>query len=197
MNQMLKLFVAVLVFSAVSGGLLAGVKSATQERIEMQQILFVKGPAINDLLKGSSIDPLANRFKIKDGKEERSFFPAGSDGKVNTIAMETFGKGFGGDIGIIVAVNLETDEIVGVAVTTHRETPGVGARVKTEQSFTKQFKGKSMKEPLKVRSDGGTIDAVSGATVSSKGVTGGVVAAAEFYARLKSAIVEKAKSIKA
>lgn len=197
MKQMLRLFVAVLVFSTVSGGLLAGVKSATQERIEMQQILFVKGPAITELLKGSSIDPLANRFKIKDGKEERSFFPAGFGGKVNTIAMETFGKGFGGDIGIIVAVNLDTDEIVGVAVTTLRETPGVGSRVKTEQSFTKQFKGKSIKDPLKLRSDGGTIDAVSGATVSSKGVIGGVVAAAQFYERLKSAIVEKTKSVKA
>jgi len=197
MNQMLKLFVAVLLFAAVSGGLLAGVKSATQERIEMQQILFVKGPAINQILQGSSIDPLANRFKIKDGKEERSFFPAVFDGKANTVAMEAFGKGFGGDIGLIVAVNLDTDEIVGVAVTTLRETPGVGTRVKTEQGFTKQFKGKSLKEPLKVKSDGGAIDAVSGATVSSKGVTGGVVAAGEFYQRLKSTIMEKVKSIKA
>jgi electron transport complex protein RnfG len=197
MNQMLKLFVAVLLFSAVSGGLLAGVKSATEERIEMQQILFVKGPAINEILKGSSIDPLANRFKIKDGKEERNFFPAVFNGKANIVAMEAFGKGFGGDIGLIVAVNLDTDEIEGVAVTTLRETPGVGTRVKSEKSFTKQFKGKSIKEPLKVKSDGGTVDAVSGATVSSKGVAGGVVAAGEFYARLKTAIIEKTKSIKA
>ncbi len=197
MHQMLRLFLAVLLFSVVSGGLLAGVKSATQERIEFQQIKFVKGPAIQQILKGSTIDPLANRFKIKDGKEERSFFPGAFDGKGKAVAMESLGKGFGGEIGVIVAVNLDTDEILGVAVTTNRETPGVGSRVKTEPSFTRQFKGRSIKEPMKVKAEGGNIDAVSGATVSSRGVTCAVVAAAEIYARLKSQIAEKMKSIKA
>ena len=46
--------------------------------------------------------------------------------KRNTVAFESSGGGFGGDIGVIVAVNVETDEIVGIAVTTHTETPGVG-----------------------------------------------------------------------
>lgn len=196
MRQMIKLFVSVLLFSAVSGGLLAGVKSATQERIEYQQIQFVKGPAIQKILKGCTNNPLNDRFKIKDGKLERSFFVGVFNGKASTVVFESTGKGYGGDIAIVVAVNVETDQIMGVAVTTHRETPGVGSRTASEPSFTAQFKGNPVTEPFKVRSEGGKIDAVSGATVSSRGVTGAVVASAEIYGRLKKSIVEKVKSIK-
>jgi electron transport complex protein RnfG len=197
MRNMIKLFLAVVLFSAVSGGLLAGLRTATQARIETQQIKFVKGPAIKEILKGCSNDPLVDRFKVKDGKEERSFFAGVFDGKVNTVAMEVFGKGFGGQIGLMVAVNIETDQIVGVSVTTHSETPGLGARAKSDPSFVAQFKGKPINEPFKVKADGGQIDAISGATVTSRGVCGAVVLAAEIYKRLKNSIVEKAKSIKA
>lgn len=186
----------VLLFSAVSGGLLAAVKNATQERIEYQQIKFVKGPAIQEILKGCSNDPLTTRFKIQDGKVDRSFFVGVFDGKPNTVAFESAGKGFGGDMAIVVAVNLDKDEIVGVAVTTHRETPGVGSRVRTDPAFARQFKGQLIQDPFKVKGDGGKIDAVSGATVSSRGVCGAVVASGEIYERLKTAIAEKAKSIK-
>lgn len=196
MRKMIQLFVAVLAFSAVSGGLLAVVKSATRERIEYQQIKFVKGPAIHEILKGCTNDPLMSRFKIADGKIERSFFVGIFDGKPDVVAFESVGTGFGGDIGVVVAVNLKTDKIVGVAVTTHRETPGVGSRVRTEPAFAKQFSGKAIQDPFKVKGDGGAIDAVSGATVSSRGVCGAVVASAEIYKRLKPAIAEKAKNIK-
>jgi electron transport complex protein RnfG len=194
---MFKLFIAVVIFSGASGGLLATIRGATQEKIEFQQIKFVKGPAIQELLKGATNDPLADRFKIKDGKKDLDFFPGVFDGKANTVAIETFGKGYGGNIGLVVAVNIETDQIVGVAVTTHSETPGLGSRVKTDPSFVQQFKGNPVSDPVKMKSDGGKIDAISGATVTSKGVTGGVMAAMELYTRLKNSIVEKAKSIKA
>jgi electron transport complex protein RnfG len=196
MREAIKLFMVVLLFSAVSGGLLAAVKNATQERIEYQQIKFVKGPAIQEILKGCSNDPLTTRFKIQDGKVDRSFFVGVFDGKPNTVAFESAGKGFGGDMAIVVAVNLDKDEIVGVAVTTHRETPGVGSRVRTDPAFARQFKGQLIQDPFKVKGDGGKIDAVSGATVSSRGVCGAVVASGEIYERLKTAIAEKAKSIK-
>lgn len=196
MREMLRLFVVVTLFGAVSGGILAGVRAGTQERIEYQQIKFVKGPTLLQIMKGCSNDPLTTRFKIKDGKEERSFFVGVFDGKPNTVAFEATGKGYGGEIPIIVAVNVDTDKIVGVGVTTHRETAGVGARVQTDPKFTSQFKGQSIEEPFKMKGDGGKIDAISGATVSSRGVTGAVVSSGEIYSRLKSTIVEKMKSIK-
>lgn len=194
MRNMLKLFLIVALFSCSSGALLAAVKNSTEARIEYQQLKFVKGPVLQEIMAGCSNDPLVDRFKVKDGEEERSFFVGVFDGKRNTVAFETFGKGYGGDIGVIVAVNLESDEIVGIGVTTHSETPGLGARVKTEPDFTAQFKGLSIQEPYKVRGDGGDIDALSGATFSSRGVCSAVNNAEEIYKRLKPTIMEKIKA---
>ena len=196
MREMIRLLVVIAVFSAVSGGLLAAIQSGTKERIEYQQLKFVKGPTIQQILEGCSNDPLVDRFKLPDGKEERSFFVGVFDGKANTVALETFGKGFGGDIGVIVAVNVENDEIVGIGVTTHSETPGLGSRAKTELGFSEQFKGLPIKEPFKVKADGGQIDAISGATFSSRGVCSAVVDSADIYMRLKKEIIEKVKAFK-
>lgn len=196
MRNMIRLFLSVVIFSAVSGGLLSGLKGATQDRIEYQQLVNVKGPAILEILKGASNDPLTDRFKIKDGKVERNLFVGVFDGKPNTVVLEASGRGYGGNIGVVVALNLENDEILGVSVTTHSETPGLGARAKTEPSFVQQFKGLPVKEPPKVRAEGGKIDAISGATMTSRGVCGAVGDALEIYGRLKNSIVDRAKSLK-
>lgn len=194
MREMIKLLAVITIFSAVSGGLLSGVRSATHERIEYQALKFVKGPAIKQILEGCSNDPLVDRFKIIDGDKERNFFVGVFDGKRSTVAFESFGKGFGGEIGVMVAVNLENDEIEGIGVTTHSETPGLGSRAKTDPAFSAQFKGRSIKELFKVRADGGKIDAITGATISSQGVCGAVIKSADIYVRLKAKITEKIKS---
>jgi electron transport complex protein RnfG len=191
MRDMIKLFVVVALFSAVAGGVLASVKEATKDKIEIQQLTFVKGPALNQILEGCTNNPLDDRFKLKDGETNIDFFVAAFNGKRNTVAFEVFGKGFGGDIGVIVAVNLDTDEIVGIGVTTHSETPGLGSRAKTDPTFAVQFKGLSLNEPFKVKADGGQIDALSGATVTSRGVCAAVTAASELYQRLKGEITKR------
>jgi electron transport complex protein RnfG len=191
MREMINLFIAVLLFSTVSGGLLAYVRNATQDRITDQQLTFVKGPAIKQILEGCSNEPITDRFVLTDGEEERIFFVGEFDGKRNTVAFESSGGGFGGEIGVIVAVNVETDDIVGVAVTTHSETPGLGSRAKDDPSFTGQFKGLPIKDPFSVKPDGGQIDAVSGATVTSRGVCGAVSASSAVYFRLKDELVKK------
>jgi electron transport complex protein RnfG len=196
MREMIRLLVVIAVFSAVSGGLLAAIQSGTKERIEYQQLKFVKGPTIQQILEGCSNDPLVDRFKLTDGKEERNFFVGVFDGNANTVALETFGKGYGGDIGVIIAINVENDEIVGIGVTTHSETPGLGSRAKTDPGFSEQFKGLPIKEPFKVKADGGKIDAISGATFSSRGVCSAVVDSADIYMRLKKEIIQKIKAFK-
>jgi electron transport complex protein RnfG len=194
MREMIKLFLVITVFSSVAGGLLAAVRNATQERIEYQQLKFVKGPTIKEIMKGCSNDPLIDRFKIMDGKSERSFYVGVFEGKRNTIAFESFGKGYGGDMGVIVAVNVENDKIIGVGVSTHSETPGVGTKVKTEPGFSSQFKGLSIKEPFAVKADGGQIDAISGATISSRGVCGALLDLGKIYIRLKADILQEMKA---
>lgn len=194
MREMIKMVVVLTVLSSFSGGLLAAIRNNTKERIEYQQLKFVKGPAIRSILEGCSNDPIVDRFKIKDGDVEHSFFVGVFDGKPSTVALESFGKGFGGDIGVMVGVNVKEDTIVGVGVTTHSETPGVGSRAKTEPEFTAQFQGLALKEEFKVKADGGQVDALSGATVTSRGVSAALTDAAGIYERVKPQLMEKLKT---
>ena len=193
MREMIKMVVVLTLLCTFSGGLLAAIRGGTKERIEYQQLKFVKGPAIKAILEGSSNDPIVDRFKIKDGEIERSFFVGVFDGKASAVAFESFGKGFGGDIGLMVGVNIEDDNIIGAGVTTHNETPGVGSRAKTDPGFAAQFKGLSIKDTFKVKTDDGQIDAVSGATVTSRGVTVAATEAGKIYKKLKPQIAEKLK----
>ncbi len=194
MREMIKMVVVLTLLCTFSGGLLAAIRGGTKEKIEYQQLKFVKGPAIKAILEGSSNDPIVDRFKIKDGKIERSFFVGIFDGKASAVAFESFGKGFGGDIGLMVGVNIEDDNIIGAGVTTHNETPGVGSRAKSDPGFSAQFKGLSIKDTFKVKTDGGQVDAVSGATVTSRGVTVAATEAGKIYKKLKPQIAEKLKA---
>ncbi|MFO7459543.1 MAG: RnfABCDGE type electron transport complex subunit G [Desulfatiglandales bacterium] len=193
MRQILRLFLTVALFGMLSGGLLAAVRGSTQEKIDFQQLKFVKGPVLGDILKEAGNDPLADRFTIQDGKEEVTLFVGVFDGKKKAVAMEGFGSGYGGAIGVMVAVDVENDQIMGLGVTTHSETPGLGSRAKDDPSFARQFRGMSMQDPFKIKADGGQIDALSGATVTSRGVAGGVQSVSETYKRLKPAVMEKLK----
>ena len=194
MREMIKMVVVLTLLCTFSGGLLAAIRGGTKEKIEYQQLKFVKGPAIKAILQGSSNDPIVDRFKIKDGKIERSFFVGIFDGKASSVAFESFGKGFGGDIGLMVGVNIDDDNIIGAGVTTHNETPGVGSRAKSDPGFAAQFKGLSIKDTFKVKTDGGQVDAVSGATVTSRGVTVAATEAGKIYKKLKPQIAEKLKA---
>jgi len=193
MRDMLKLILSVLIFSAFSGGLLATLNNGLKERIQYQELKYVKGPTLKEIMAGASNDPLEDRFTIKDQSGEINFFVGEFDGKRNTVAFETFGKGFGGDIGVIVAINVDKDDIAGVGVTTNSETPGVGSRTKTDPAFRDQFKGMSLDSTFKVKADGGDVDALSGATESSRGVSSAVSQAVGIYKRLKDEIVTKLK----
>jgi electron transport complex protein RnfG len=191
MKEMIKMVVVLTVLAAFSGGLLAAIKDGTAENIEKQKLTFVKGPAIHQILEEASNDPIADRFKIKDGDTERSFFVGVKDGKADEVAFETFGKGFGGDVGVMVGVNVDTDKIIGMAVTTHQETPGVGARAKTDKGFQAQFAGMDFTGEFKVKPDGGQVDALSGATITSRGVSSALTQAVQIYDRLKPDVKEK------
>ncbi len=194
MREMIKMVVVLTVLSSFSGGLLAALRNGTQERIEYQQLKFVKGPAIRAILKGCSNDPIVDRFKIKDGDVERSFFVGIFDGKPKAVAMESIGKGFGGPIGVMVGIDVDADKIAGVGITTHSETPGVGARAKTDPTFVAQFKGVPLADTFKVKADGGQVDALSGATVTSRGVSAALTEASAVYKRLKPKLIEKLKT---
>ena len=63
MRDMIKMVVVLTVLAAFSGGLLAALRDATKDKIELQQLTFVKGPAIKSIFKDASNDPIAEDRK--------------------------------------------------------------------------------------------------------------------------------------
>ncbi|MBF0229296.1 MAG: RnfABCDGE type electron transport complex subunit G [Desulfamplus sp.] len=188
MREMINMVVVLTLLSAFSGGLLAAVRTGTKDQIEQQILKFQKAPAIKQILSDVSNDPLQDRFKIIDNEQELTFFVGKHDGKADAITFETSGKGFSGDIGLMVGINIESDEIIGVCVTTHSETPGLGSKAKDDPKFASQFAGMTMDKNLAIKKNGGEIDIISGATITSAGVSLAAQKAQEIYIRLKPEI---------
>ena len=114
-------------------------------------------------------------------------FPYREGGKLQGVALEGKGGGFGGDIGVMVGFNLSNDTLLGIGVTTMSETPGLGTKV-AEPKFTKQFQGAALNVDAKSR--GGSSDTISGSTVSSLGTVSAVQAAAKDYQALKEHLLQ-------
>jgi electron transport complex protein RnfG len=196
MREMIKMLIVLTILATLSGGLLAAIRDNTKDRIENQVLEFVKGPAIRSILEGATNDPIVDRFQIKDGDVERIFFVGVIDGEPRAVTFETSGKGFGGDVGLMVGIDTKDDKIVGVGVTTHGETPGMGAKAKTDPNFVAQFKDLPLKDPVKVTGDGGTINAISGATITSRAVCSAANEASKIFNQLKPQLAEKLKEYK-
>lgn len=196
MKEMIKMVVVLTVLSVVSGTALAFIQTKTTALIENNKLEFIKGPAIKSILEGATNNPITDRFNIKTGDIEHTFFVGVFDGSPKSMVLEGSGKGFGGPVGIVVGVDLETDKIVGVRVTTHSETPGVGSRAKSDPAFVSQFADQTLEGIFKVKADGGQVDAIGGATITSKAVSAGLTDVSKLYQELKPQLLEKAKSFK-
>ena len=188
MLAVIRMVVVLAAICGLSGFALSYLKITTAPRIEEQVLTYVQGPAILKVFADIDNAPIAERkkFKLPDGKIV-TVFPGRKAGKLVGVALEDFGKGFGGDVGVMVGFDVARDTLTGIGITTMKETPGLGSRV-AEPAFTGQFPGKPLDSKLK--SQGGAIDAVSGATISSTGAISALGNAAKVYAALKPEIVK-------
>jgi len=189
MKEIIKMLVVLTVITGVCGFFLAGVRGFTKDRIQEQELTYVKGPAVEEVLAGSDNDLIKDRQEVEVDGEPVIVFIGKKDGNPWAVAYETGAAGFGGDIGVMIGVNLEDGALTGIGITTHKETPGVGSRV-THADFRAAFKGKPLGSPFKVADDGGEIDAISGATVSSKAVCTAVTGGAGMFERIKNDVAK-------
>ena len=185
MLAIIRMIVVLSSICGLSGFALSYLKISTAPRIEEQVLTYVQGPAILKVFADIDNSPIAETFTLDGAKV--TVFPGKKDGKLVAVALEHFGKGFGGDVGVMVGYDVNRDTLTGIGITTMKETPGLGTRV-ADPAFTGQFTGKPADARLK--SQGGDIDAVSGATISSIGVVTALGNAAKVYAALKPEIVK-------
>ncbi len=103
------------------------------------------------------------------------------DGSDAGYCFEVQPKGFGGTLTLIVGIGSD-GTVEGAKVTSHAETPGLGAKSQTDEEWITQFSGEPANGQLAVGKDGGSIDAITGATITSRAVTDGVNTAAAYTA---------------
>ena len=195
MREIIKMVIVLTILCCFSGVVLAYLSSSTKERIDNQVLEFVKGPAVRTIFEGAENNPITDRFILKDGDVERTVFVAFYDGEPRGVALETFGKGYGGDVGLMVGIDLQEDTLMGVGVTTHAETPGMGAKAKSDPAFVEQFKDLPLDKSVNVTSDGGSINVISGATITSRAVSAAAVEAGELYNKMKDQIIAEAGKV--
>ncbi len=191
------------VITLVAGLLLGAAYSVTKKPIEIQN-QKTKQEAYENVYKGakfvsdSSIDSNLTAFneklaagKIKDGDETLNdaeiseVLKATIDGKDAGYVMTTSAKGYGGSITIALGFD-STGTIKGIQITDcSNETPGLGQN-SANKDFNSQYLGIDISKTISVVKDGsgskdnGTINAISGATITSKAVTRAVNAARQF-----------------
>lgn len=103
-----------------------------------------------------------------------------TDGDVRLgVCVQTVTAGFGGDMTLMVGFD-NNGAIIGVQILTHSETPGLGAKV-NDGAYLSQYEGQNGNLTL-----GQDVDAVSGATISSRAVLDGVNRARDQFNRYVS-----------
>lgn len=139
--------------------------------------------ALKQIVGDFDNDPFAEQTIIysKDKKDKFVLFPIRKDGIVNSFAIKTYSNnGFGGKIEMLVSFYID-GSIKNFKITSHQETPGLGSKA-DEDKFKTQFDGfNPLRHKLKVRQDGGDIDGVTAATITSRAVIDAIQKAIDAY----------------
>jgi electron transport complex protein RnfG len=177
-NMLVTLFAVTLVASTA----LAYVYELTKEPIEAAK-LAKKLSAIDQVVNEYDNNPVNDMYLIStpEGQDSLEVYPARKNGELSGVAIRSFSKnGYNGLIWIMVGLTPD-GEIQDVAVIEHKETPGLGTKM-SEPKFKSQFKGLDpIEKSIAVAKDGGDIDAITAATISSRAFCDAVQLAVESY----------------
>ncbi len=166
-DTLINMFVALFVICVVSGGVLGLVYNATKDPIAAAETAKKTEAIKNVLPEFQELKDMNVKSALEDA--ELPFHLAyDADGNFIGAAVETFtNKGFSGNISLMVGI-LSDGTINNISVLQHAETPGLGSKM-SEPSFKDQFNNKKADSfNLSVKKDGGDVDAITAATISSR-----------------------------
>ena len=166
-DTLLNMFVALFVICVVSGGVLGLVYNATKDPIAAAENAKKTEAIKNVLPEFQELKDMNVKSALEDA--ELPFHLAyDKDGNFIGAAVETFtNKGFSGNISLMVGI-LADGTVNNISVLQHAETPGLGSKM-SEPSFKDQFNNKHADSfNFNVKKDGGDVDAITAATISSR-----------------------------
>lgn len=161
--------IALLTITVVAGLALSVVYSVTIEPIAASQ-----KAKINNAIKMviPEFETISDTVMMpSEGKDSIHVHRLMKGAESSGNAIETYtDKGFAGRFSLMVGFNPD-GSIANIEVLEHKETPGLGTKMALP-AFKDQFKGLKISDlpdgKLKVKKDGGTVDAITAATISSR-----------------------------
>lgn len=127
--------------------------------------------------------PQAKSFEKVD-EENACYKGFDENGGVVGYTMTEKSKGYGGDVEVMIGIDSTKDSVSGVVILSHNETPGLGANA-VKEDFRNQFKQVLPGDGFKVIKNAspaqGEIEALTGATITSRAVTNAVNTAVKYY----------------
>lgn len=173
MREIIKMGIILMAVCIISAGALSSVYNITKIRID-------ENVRVSDIKKRQEVLPSAVNFIGKEVGGRKLWVGVDRDGKEVGVVIKVSPRGYAGHINTTIGIDND-DTISSIAITKldQTETPGLGVKI-TQNSFKDQFKGKKG-ESLKLKKDGGTIDAITAATISSRAVANGVKEGWEWY----------------
>ena len=182
MKKILQLILSLTLISAVCAAVLAIVNNATKERIANLATLKANNAA-RAVLPASvkAIEP------VKDPADASftAFIGYADDAKTQIAGYAVPGltaKGYGGNIRLMVGLNPDRT-VISYQVLAAAETPGLGSNL-TTPAFISRFKDQPAAS-VKVTKDGGKIEALTSATITSRAVCDAVADAAQRIDRIE------------
>ena len=179
LKYILRLALTLFLITAVVAGLLGAVNAITEGPIAELKAQKTRQALQSVVAQGVTIGEEITDFEDPSGMVTALY--ATSDGYVAQVTV----AGFGGDVEMVVGVSSQ-GVVTGVSIVSHSETSGLGAVAAASSQAGQDFRGQyaGMSGELAVTKDGGTVESISGATITSRAVTKGVNAALACAANL-------------
>jgi Na+-translocating ferredoxin:NAD+ oxidoreductase subunit G len=159
---------SLLITCLLAGFALSEVYAVTKPKVEQQKI---------DATNSALAQVLATAQTFKEVEKDSLWYGLDQSGTKTGIVVRSGRRGYGGPVPVLIGLDL-TGRIIGVKVEDLKETPGLGLKAR-EDWFGRQFLG--LDSTVALKKEGGTIDAISGATITSRAAARGVAQAIRKY----------------
>lgn len=165
LNMTIALFVITIV-AGISLGFINDITKAPKAKAKLER----KVNALKQVLPEFNNNPVKDVLMFKSDKFKDSievYAATFNDQPIGTAVIGSSEKGYNGLVKIMVGFNSD-NSIKNIVVLEQKETPGLGTKMKDEK-FIRQFRGKKPSAfNVKPTKDGGDVDAIAGATISTR-----------------------------
>ncbi len=186
MRDMIKPSLSLFVICLVTAFCLAFVNNMTKEPIIRRMEMDAEEKRKQVLSQAESFEKLEGWEAQDESGIIKEVYAAYIGEELAGYVFSATPKGFGGEIAVTVGVDSES-AISGVRIGDNQETPGLGSKT-ADEKFTEQYIGKDISKEIKIVkrpvSADDEVQAVSGATISTRAVTSAVQASAELGGKL-------------